>query len=256
MDKVYDGEPVAFDPYDGKTFVIDGGKTGWGVLEKNGEARFLWRKYMEKGKEGFWQNMEEGAVPTDPGRYQLVIQEMDGKDWQDAAIFEFEITGGGGPISFTVSFDALGGVPGPETQTVSAGGTVTAPADPLKIGSVFTGWYTDEACGAETRYSFDTPVTENMTLYAGWMNPETAGILKLPAGLTAIEDEAFAGASAEAVVIPNSVTVISGDPFAGSQVRYIYGYAGSEAQAFTENHPAYTFVPIDDAWQASHFEEG
>ncbi len=222
------------------------------MLEKNGEARFLWGEYMEKGKEGFWQNMEEGAVPTDPGRYQLVIQEADGKEWQDAAIFEFEITGSSAPSSFTVSFDALGGVPGPETQTVGAGGTVTAPGDPVKIGSAFTGWYTDAACGAESRYSFDAPVTENMTLYAGWMNPEPAGFLKLPANLTTIEDEAFAECAAEAVVIPNSVTAISGDPFAGSQVRYIYGFPGSEAWTFTENHLAYTFVPIDDAWLAGH----
>lgn len=40
------------------------------------------------------------------------------------------------------------------------------PADPERSGFDFTGWYTDEACTAE--YSFDTPVTAPLTLYAGW----------------------------------------------------------------------------------------
>ena len=35
----------------------------------------------------------------------------------------------------------------------------------------------------------------------------------LPAGLTAIESEAFAGVAAQAVVIPKNIQSISGDPF-------------------------------------------
>ena len=70
----------------------------------------------------------------------------------------------------------------------------------------------------------------------------------LPANLTTIEAEAFSGISAEAVVIPSSVTSITGNPFAGSSVTTIYGYPGSAAEAFTAQYPAYTFIPIDDEW--------
>ena len=70
----------------------------------------------------------------------------------------------------------------------------------------------------------------------------------LPAFLTTIEADAFFGINATAVVIPGSVTTITGDPFEGSSVSTIYGYPDSAAEAFTDNYPAYTFVPIDDVW--------
>ena len=153
--------------------------------------------------------------------------------------------------SVTVTFDSQGGseVAG---QTLESGETAAEPAAPLKIGSAFTGWYTDASCAAETRYSFGTPVTADLTLYAGWIIPEPAGLLKLPSRLTEIEDEAFAGIAAEAVVIPESVTTIIGDPFAGGNVQYVYGFPGTEAQTFTVNYPVYTFVPIDADWLANH----
>ncbi|MBR2823374.1 MAG: hypothetical protein IKE24_06800 [Clostridia bacterium] len=38
----------------------------------------------------------------------------------------------------------------------------------------------------------------------------------------------------------------------GSQVKYIYGFPGTEAQTFTVNYPAYSFVLIDADWLAGH----
>ena len=73
----------------------------------------------------------------------------------------------------------------------------------------------------------------------------------LPAALTAIEAEAFSGISARAVVIPNTVTGINGNPFAGSGVTTIYGYAGSAAQTLATTY-GYTFVAITDDWMAWH----
>ena len=70
----------------------------------------------------------------------------------------------------------------------------------------------------------------------------------LPADMTALEDEAFAGIAATGVVIPGGVTSISGNPFAGSAVTTIYGYPGSAAETFVSHYPDYTFVPIDDEW--------
>lgn len=46
----------------------------------------------------------------------------------------------------------------------------SAPAVPEKSGCVFTGWYTDAEC--TQRYDFSSPVTNDVTLYAGW-NEET-----------------------------------------------------------------------------------
>lgn len=48
--------------------------------------------------------------------------------------------------------------------------TVAAPTAPAKEGYTFTGWYTDEAC--TTAYDFNTPIKEDLTLYAGWEKNE------------------------------------------------------------------------------------
>ncbi len=75
--------------------------------------------------------------------------------------------------------------------------------------------------------------------------------LFLPSNLTQIEEDAFTGISAPAVVIPKTVKSISGDPFAKSGVVCIYGYFGSAAQALASKYD-YPFITIDDAWMASH----
>lgn len=68
----------------------------------------------------------------------------------------------------------------------------------------------------------------------------------LPAGLTTIEADAFQNIAAVSVQIPASVTGISGNPFAGSAVRYIYGVPGSAAETFANTYDGYTFVPITE----------
>lgn len=70
--------------------------------------------------------------------------------------------------------------------------------------------------------------------------------------LTTLEAEAFSGIAAEAVIIPATVTAISGNPFSGSSVEYVFGYIGSAAETLADTTESLTFVPIDDAWLASH----
>ena len=73
----------------------------------------------------------------------------------------------------------------------------------------------------------------------------------LPAALTDIESEAFSGIAAQAVVIPKNIRSISGNPFAGSAVQYIYGFPGTMAETLAQNYPAqFTFLPLTDAWYA------
>ncbi|MCR4876490.1 MAG: InlB B-repeat-containing protein [Clostridiales bacterium] len=172
-------------------------------------------------------------------------------DIQLTAVYE-----SGGAEAVSIAFDTLGGVPGPGVQTLLSGGTATEPEAPMKIGAVFTGWYTDAACAADALFSFSTPVTADVTLYAGWQIPEPNGFLKLPAMLTDIGDQAFSGIAAEAVLIPRTVTSVSGNPFAGSSVRYVYGFIGSAAETFAVAADGLAFVPVDDAWLAAHMEEG
>ena len=79
--------------------------------------------------------------------------------------------GGGGtptPASFTVRFELGGHGTAIVPQTVEKDKTATRPADPEAEDFVFTGWYTSSACLESELFDFATPITKNITLYAGW----------------------------------------------------------------------------------------
>ncbi len=68
----------------------------------------------------------------------------------------------------TVTFD-LNGRSGkaPEAQKIEKGQKAARPAnDPSAFGYRFTDWYKEAAC--TNKYDFTAPVTENITVYAGW----------------------------------------------------------------------------------------
>ena len=68
--------------------------------------------------------------------------------------------------NFTVTFNANGGS-AVESVEVLNGKTVAKPADPVKEGSVFIGWYADEAC--TELYAFGNHViSAPVTVYAKW----------------------------------------------------------------------------------------
>lgn len=65
----------------------------------------------------------------------------------------------------SVTFDAQGGS-GVDAQRVYYGTTITAPVS-TREGYDLAGWYTT-AEGAGEAFNFETPITEDMTLYARW----------------------------------------------------------------------------------------
>ncbi len=58
---------------------------------------------------------------------------------------------------------------GQQTVTVKDRDVLTRPADPVNGSNTFTGWYTYKAC--TELYDFTKPVTEDITIYAGWFTP-------------------------------------------------------------------------------------
>jgi hypothetical protein len=71
------------------------------------------------------------------------------------------------PQTFTVRFNANGGTPQPPEQTVTQGGTVTAPPAMTKADSAFGAWYKESAFTAQWNFAVDT-VTAGITLHAKW----------------------------------------------------------------------------------------
>ncbi|WP_339787703.1 InlB B-repeat-containing protein [Paenibacillus sp. FSL R7-0313] len=68
-------------------------------------------------------------------------------------------------VTYTVTFESNEGS-SVDAQTVEYDGQAIAPAVPTKDGYIFSGWYSD--AGLNEAYSFTTPVTDNLTLYAKW----------------------------------------------------------------------------------------
>jgi uncharacterized repeat protein (TIGR02543 family) len=72
----------------------------------------------------------------------------------------------GGTDTYTVTFNANGGSPTPEVQTVAGGGKVTEPAAMTREGFTFGGWFKES--GFTTSWNFADTVTGDIILYAKW----------------------------------------------------------------------------------------
>ena len=70
-----------------------------------------------------------------------------------------------------VTFEADGGTPAPSPQTVAYNEKAARPADPVKKGYDFDGWYSDKTSGIV--FDFSTPITDNVTLYAKWTKADS-----------------------------------------------------------------------------------
>ncbi len=66
----------------------------------------------------------------------------------------------------SITYDTNGGSEMPATEQMSHS-TAVQPADPVREGYTFGGWYTDKACTKPFSFK-DTVVTSNLTLYAKW----------------------------------------------------------------------------------------
>ena len=70
-------------------------------------------------------------------------------------------------ITYTVTFNLNYDGSTDTTQSVTSGNAVSTPEVPTRDGYTFAGWYTDTECTVE--YNFSEVVTENITLYAKWI---------------------------------------------------------------------------------------
>ena len=102
---------------------------------------------------------------------------------------------------YSVIFNAAGGSPVPEAQTVDYNEKATKPAeDPTKANAVFVGWFAD---GATEAFDFTTVITEDTTLTAQW----TAAIASVTHG-EAITYYASLQAAVDAAEAGDTVTLL------------------------------------------------
>ncbi len=120
---------------------------------------------------------------------------------------------------YTVTFDDQGATTpvSPTSKTVASPNTTVGslPSEPENTGYYFGGWNT-KADGTGTIFTASTPVTDNIRVYAIWMNNPTRIVTFDSQGATT-----FAGPTTIEVISPN-VTVGS-LPTAPEKTGYIFG---------------------------------
>lgn len=121
--------------------------------------------------------------------------------------------------TYTVAFDTNGGS-AVAPVAVDAGSTVTKPADPMKSGYTFGGWYKDSTLQTPWNFANDT-VTADTTLYAKWTanppapsydDPDPTYAVSAPAAengsVTVSPKNASAGSTVTITVKPDSGYVL------------------------------------------------
>ncbi len=119
---------------------------------------------------------------------------------------------------------------------------VERPEDPTCDYYVFCGWYNEPSC--LTPYDFDVPVTENITIYAGWTRDSSAGAQEyvFEAENTNLNGKTYPGLSGTASaggLIQSYTTNIKGEAVGASGGKYV-GY-------MTEEGANVTFQIVSDA---------
>ena len=119
-----------------------------------------------------------------------------------------------------VSFDSKGGSSVPSIEGTKSHYVPEKPADPVRAGFEFTGWFTDPEC--TKAFDWTSEVAKHTTLYAGWNAipaTEYTSVLRYDAngGTGAPADDAFTGTSTEAHVftVASSAPVREGYRFDG-----------------------------------------
>lgn len=97
--------------------------------------------------------------------------------------------------TYTVTFNTNGGSDVADIPAVH-NTTITQPADPVKAGENFTGWFTDPACTIQ--FNFATPITGSITLYAGWS--------PIPVTYYTVTFDSNGGSA----IVPSTIQVVSG----------------------------------------------
>jgi uncharacterized repeat protein (TIGR02543 family) len=72
-----------------------------------------------------------------------------------------------GTTTYTVTFDTNGGSTVAAISGISSGTAITLPAQPIKEGYTFGGWFTQEN-GSGTEFTAETLVVNDITVYAKW----------------------------------------------------------------------------------------
>ena len=147
--------------------------------------------------------------------------------------------------TFTVSFNVQGHGTAPDSQTVKSGEKAEKPEDPTEDGWDFGGWYTNDGCTDGNEYDFDTPVTDNVPLYAKWTQAADEFTVKFDVkghGTAPVDQTVKAGGKATEPKEPTASGYTFGGWYTDSDCTSKYDFA-SEVKASMTLYAKWTAVP-------------
>ena len=157
----------------------------------------------------------KATVAADPSRAGYVFagwQDKDGNQYAagDTVTVDHDITlTAQWNKLVTVSFDLCGhGGANISSQTFVSGNKASEPTAPKEDGWVFGGWYTEKGC--KYRFSFDSAVTSDITLYAKWDRVTT--VVSTPVA-TPTPSPAPAAAATKTATVKNAAIPQTSDAF-------------------------------------------
>ncbi len=130
----------------------------------------------------------------------------------------------------TVSFNSNGGSSVAD-QTVANGGNATAPEAPTKDGHTFGGWYID--AGLNEAYSFTTPVTGSLTLYAKWSFNSFTVSFETNGGPAVASQTVVPGERAVAPTTPKWVGYRFGGWYSDEELENVYDFSAAVTEDIT-----------------------
>ena len=141
------------------------------------------------------------------------------------------------------------------TQTVLDGECAVVPTEPTQTGYIFKGWYTADRSNAEyaTEYDFNTPVTEDLKLYAWWKADGESTLLDasdLKTALNSLVEASSLTAFIESDTAPSSS--VTTKTISTSDSRYpIYAWAdGTTIKWYSEANVVKTNTSLNNVFSS------
>ena len=106
---------------------------------------------------------------TATGNYKVTCANYEG-----GAIKEANVSIVASPTVYTVTFNSSGGSQVDSAEVLAGQKVVKPTPDPTNGDKIFGGWFEDDTFTKE--FDFDTPITEDIELFALWTDPETVRV--------------------------------------------------------------------------------
>lgn len=168
--------------------------------------------------------------------------------------------------TYTVTFNANAGAAAVTSLSaplsdIESGSKVTKPADPVRSGYIFGGWYREGSCTTKWNFESDT-VTSSVTLYAQWLDEDTYCVITFDTGTSGWDCERLivekgSVVNVETYYMTRGVAYYSTDPdFGIDDVFTDSGYTNEADDTYTVNESMTFYIKMLQRYAVTIYPNG